>query len=45
MTSIHLIERLNNVRKLLDSPPFWESGYWSISVDVQSRLIINAFNE
>lgn len=39
MASIHLIERLNNVHKLVDAPPFWESGYWSIPVETAERLI------
>jgi hypothetical protein len=39
MASLHLIERLNNVRKLVDAPPFWESGYWAIPVETAERLI------
>ncbi len=39
MVSIHLIERLNNVQKLQDDVPFWESGYWSISEETAARLI------
>ena len=38
MASIHLIERLNNVRKLVGAPPFLESGYWSIPVETAERL-------
>ncbi|MFC3110851.1 hypothetical protein ACFQAT_28330 [Undibacterium arcticum] len=38
MASIHLVERLNNVRKVSANPPIWESGYWVISEETADRL-------
>jgi hypothetical protein len=39
MASIHLVERLNNVRRVSADPPVWESGYWVISEETAERLI------
>jgi hypothetical protein len=39
MSSIHLVERLNNVRRISVDPPIWESGYWVISQETAERLI------
>lgn len=39
MASIHLVERLNNVRKLSADPPVWESGYWVVSEESAERLV------
>ena len=39
MPAIHLVERLNNVKRLPDSPGAWESGYWVVSEDAAKRLI------
>jgi hypothetical protein len=39
MASIHLVERLNNVRRVSSEPPVWESGYWVIAEDTAKRLI------
>jgi hypothetical protein len=39
MPAIHLVERLNNVRRVTVDPPIWESGYWTISEETAGRLI------
>ena len=39
LPSVHLIERLNNVRKLPGSHGFWESGYWAIVPETAERLV------
>jgi hypothetical protein len=39
MASIHLVERLNNVRKVSAEPPIWESGYWVVSEETAERLV------
>ncbi|HVZ45618.1 MAG TPA: hypothetical protein VHA82_17540 [Ramlibacter sp.] len=37
MPSIHLIERLNNVRRLADGT--WESGFWVVAEEKARELI------
>lgn len=39
MPTIHLVERLNNVRRLSTIPAVWESGYWVVSEETAERLI------
>jgi hypothetical protein len=39
MASVHLVERLNNVRKVSTDPPVWESGYWIVSEETAARLV------
>lgn len=39
MASIHLVERLNNVRKISTDPLVWESGYWVVAQETAERLI------
>jgi hypothetical protein len=39
LPSVHLIERLNNVRKLPGDQGFWESGYWAIAPETAERLV------
>lgn len=39
MPSLHLVERLNNVRPLADAPGEWESGYWVIAEETAQRLV------
>lgn len=39
MASIHLVERLNKVRKVSTEPPIWESGYWVVAEETAKRLI------
>ena len=39
MTAIHLLERLDNVRKSEKSRNEWESGYWSVGEETAQKLI------
>ena len=39
MTAIHLLERLDNVRKSEKSRNEWESGYWAVGEDTAQKLI------
>lgn len=39
MAAIHLIERLDNVRRIDKDRKEWESGYWAISEDTAQKLI------
>ncbi len=39
MASIHVIERLSNLRQIPESPGEWESGYWAIAVATASTLL------
>jgi hypothetical protein len=39
MASIHLVERLNNMREVSTNPPIWESGYWKVSIKTAESLI------
>jgi len=39
MPAIHLVERLNHVRRIHDAPDEWESGYWVVGEDSAQRLV------
>ena len=39
MTAIHLVERLDNVRKSEKSKNEWESGYWAVDEETAQKLI------
>lgn len=39
MASIHLVERIGNVRPILTNPPVWESGFWVIAEATAERLL------
>jgi hypothetical protein len=39
MPKLHLVERLNNIRPIPDSPGEWESGYWVVSEETAERLV------
>jgi len=39
VTAIHLVERVDNVRKVDKSKNEWESGYWAVTEDVAQKLI------
>jgi hypothetical protein len=39
MSAIHLVERLNNVRRVPDAPGEWESGYWGVAEESAQRLV------
>ena len=39
MSSLHLVERLNNIRRIPDSPGEWESGYWVVAEETAHRLV------
>jgi hypothetical protein len=39
MASLHLVARLNNVRKVSTDPLVWESGYWVVAEETAERLI------
>jgi hypothetical protein len=39
MRAIHLIERINKVTKISDTPLIWESGDWDVSEQTASALV------
>ena len=39
MAAIHLLERLDNVRKIDKSRNEWETGYWAVTEDIAQKLI------
>lgn len=39
MKAIHLIERVNQVKKISETPSVWASGDWDISEEAASALI------
>ena len=39
MTSIHLIENLNNLHQVPESQDEWESGFWAVIPQTATRLL------